>query len=287
LLRLDEGFCNVEEGRMVPKEFSLEGKSAIVTGAGRGIGKIIALTLAEAGADVAVVARSAKEVEDSAQEIRRLKKNGLAIAADITKAEDLARMAERAIHEFGKIDILVNNAGIVLIKPILPDPGQRVVGADKATDLTTPMGEEEWRRVIDVNLTALFLCTRTVGANMIQRKQGKIINVTSGYAAKVAPHRGPYAASKAAVAMLTKTLALEWARYNINVNAIGPGLIRTDQSEGFFQDETLLQAAVKSLPSRRVGEAREIGLLAVYLASDASNNMTGQNIYLDQGLSIS
>jgi NAD(P)-dependent dehydrogenase (short-subunit alcohol dehydrogenase family) len=181
----------------------------------------------------------------------------------------------------------VNNAGIVLIKPVLPDPGQRVIGAEAATDLTTPMGEEEWRRVIDVNLTALFLVTRAVGAHMMQRKRGKIINITSGYADKVAPHRGPYAASKAAVAMLTKTLALEWARYNINVNAIGPGLIRTDQSEGFFQDEALLQAAIKSLPLRRVGEARDIGLLAVYLASEASNNMTGQNIYLDQGLSIS
>ncbi len=174
-----------------------------------------------------------------------------------------------------------------MVKPFLPDPSQRVLGADKATDLTTPIGEDEWRRVIDVNLTALFLCTRAVGAHMMQRKKGKIINITSGYADKVAAHRGPYAASKAAVAMLTKTLALEWARYNINVNAIGPGLIRTDQSEGFFQDETLLQAAIKSLPLRRVGEARDIGLLTVYLASDASNNMTGQNIYLDQGLSIS
>lgn len=272
---------------MVLKEFSLEGKSAIVTGAGRGIGKTIALTLAEAGADVAAVARSSKEIEETAREVRLLGRRGLAVSADITKAEDLTRMTEKTVTELGNIDILVNNAGIVLIKPLLPDPSQRVVGADSGTDLTTPMGEDEWRRVIDVNLTALFLCTRAVGAHMMHRKKGKIINVTSGYAAKVAPHRGPYAASKAAVAMFTKTVALEWARYNINVNAIGPGLIRTDQSEGFFQDETLLQAAIKSLPLRRVGEARDIGLLAVYLASDASNNMTGQNVYLDQGLSIS
>jgi NAD(P)-dependent dehydrogenase (short-subunit alcohol dehydrogenase family) len=272
---------------MALKEFSLEGKSAVVTGAGRGIGKTIALTLAEAGADVAVVARSAGELEAVAGEVRLLGRRGLAVPTDITRAEDLERMADRCIRELGKIDILVNNAGIVLVKPFLPDPTQKVLGADKATDLTTPIGEDEWRRVVDVNLTALFLCTRIVGAHMMQRKQGKIINVTSGYAAKVAAHRGPYAASKAAVAMLTKTLALEWARYNINVNAIGPGLIRTDQSEGFFQDETLLQAAIKSLPLRRVGEARDIGLLTVYLASDAARNMTGQNVYLDQGLSIS
>jgi NAD(P)-dependent dehydrogenase (short-subunit alcohol dehydrogenase family) len=272
---------------MVLREFSLEGKSAIVTGAGRGIGKSIALTLAEAGADVAAVARSTREIDDTAHQVHLLGRKSLAVPADVTRAGDLERMVEKIVQEFGKIDILVNNAGIVLIKPVLPDPAQRVIGAEAATDLTTPMGEEEWRRVIDVNLTALFLVTRAVGAHMMQRKRGKIINITSGYADKVAPHRGPYAASKAAVAMLTKTLALEWARYNINVNAIGPGLIRTDQSEGFFQDEALLQAAIKSLPLRRVGEARDIGLLAVYLASEASNNMTGQNIYLDQGLSIS
>jgi len=271
----------------VLEDFSLEGKSALVTGAGRGIGKTIALTLAEAGADVAAVARSSQEIDETAREVQLLGRKGLAIPTDVTKADELERMTERTIHVFGKIDILVNNAGIVLIKPLLPDPAQRVIGADAATDLSTPISEDEWRRVMDVNLTALFLATRAVGAHMMQRKKGKIINITSGYAAKVAPHRGPYAASKAAVAMFTKTLALEWARYNINVNAIGPGLIRTDQSEGFFQDETLLQAAIKSLPLRRVGEARDVGLLAIYLASEASNNMTGQNLYLDQGLSIS
>jgi len=269
------------------KEFNLDGKSAIVTGAGRGIGRVIAMTLAEAGADVAAVARSANELEETAGEVRRLGRKGLAIPTDITKAEDVTRMVEKSIQEMGKIDILVNNAGTVLVKPMLPDPSQKVLGADKATDLTTPITEEEWRRVVDLNLNALFLCSRIVAAHMMQRKKGKIINITSGYATKVAAHRGPYAASKAAVAMFTKTAALEWARYNINVNAIGPGLIRTDQSEGFFQDETLLQAAIKSLPLRRVGEARDIGLLTVYLASDASDNMTGQNIYLDQGLSIS
>ncbi len=272
---------------MALKEFSLDGRSAIVTGGGRGIGRVIALTLAEAGADVAVAARSALELEEVAREVRALGRKGVPIPTDITRAEDLSRMAEAAIRELGKIDILVNNAGIVLVKPFLPDAAQRVLGADKTTDLNTPISEDEWRRVVDVNLTALFLCTRIVGAHMMQRKQGKIINITSGYADKVAAHRGPYAASKAAVAMLTRTLALEWARYNINVNAIGPGLIRTDQSEGFFQDPNLLQAAIKSLPLRRVGEARDIGLLAVYLASDAANNMTGQNIYLDQGLTIS
>lgn len=272
---------------MTIKEFSLDGKSAVITGAGRGIGKAIALTMAEAGADVALVARSVGELEETARDVRLLGRKGLAVPADITRLEDISSMAEKVLGELGKIDILVNNAGIVLIKPVLPEPGQKVLGADKSTDLTTPIGENEWRRVIDVNLTALFFCTRIIGAHMVQRKSGKIINITSGYAGKVAPHRGPYAASKAAVAMLTRTLALEWAKYNVNVNAVGPGLIRTDQSAGFFEDQALLQAAIKSLPLRRVGEARDIGLLCVYLASEASNNMTGQNIYLDQGLSLS
>jgi len=269
------------------KEFDLDGKVAIVTGAGRGIGRSIALTLAEAGADVVAVARTVKEIEETAEEVCKMGRRGLAVAADLCKEQDVARMVEKTIEEFGRIDILVNNAGAVLLKPVVPATGQRVVGADPATDLTTPMSIDEWQRVLNVNLTSIFLCCRAVGPHMIEQGYGKIINITSGYAEKVAPHRGPYAASKAAVAMFTKTLALEWARYNINVNAIGPGLIRTDQSEGFFQDEGLLQAALKSLPLRRVGEARDIGLLSVYLASDASKNMTGQNIYIDQGLSIS
>jgi len=272
---------------MALDEFKLDGRVAIVTGAGRGIGKSIALTLAEAGADIVAVARTEREINEVAEEVRQMGRRSLAIPADLMRAEDINRMVERTVQEFGKIDILVNNAGAVLIKPLVPAPGQRVMGADPSTDLTTPISEEEWQRVIDLNLTALFLCARAVGPHMIRQGKGKIINITSGYAAKVAPHRGPYAASKAAVAMFTKTLALEWARYSINVNAIGPGLIRTDQSEGFFQDEDLLQAAIKSLPLRKVGNTRDIGLLAVYLASDASDNMTGQSIYIDQGLSIS
>ncbi len=164
------------------KEFNLEGKSAIVTGAGRGIGRVIALTLAEAGADVAVVARSAKELEETAREVRLLGRKSLAIPTDITKTEDITRMVDKTIQELGKIDILVNNAGMVLVKPMLPDPSQKVLGADKATDLTTPITEEEWRRVVDLNLTALFLCSRIVAAHMMQRKKGKIINITSGYA---------------------------------------------------------------------------------------------------------
>jgi len=269
------------------KEFSLEGKVAIVTGAGRGIGKSIALTFAEAGADVVSVARTKQEIDQTTEEVRQMGRKGLAIPTDMTKAEQVERMVERSVQEFGEIDILVNNAGMVLIKPMVPAPGFRPVGADPMTDLSTPISEDEWHRVIDLNLTSIFLCCRAVGPHMIKQGKGKIINITSGFASKVAPHRAPYAASKAAVAMFTKSLALEWARFNINVNAIGPGLIRTDQSEAFFQDETLLQGLLKSLPLRRVGEAREVALLAVYLASDASNNMTGQNIYIDQGLSIS
>jgi len=269
------------------KELSLEGKVAIVTGAGRGIGKSIALTFAEAGADVVSVARTKQEIDQTTEEVRQMGRKGLAIPTDMTKAEQVERMVEGSVQEFGKIDILVNNAGMVLIKPMVPAPGFRPIGADPMTDLSTPISEDEWHRVIDLNLTAIFLCCRAVGPHMIKQGKGKIINITSGFASKVAPHRVPYAASKAAVAMFTKSLALEWARFNINVNAIGPGLIRTDQSEAFFQDEALLQGLLKSLPLRRVGEAREVALLAVYLASDASNNMTGQNIYIDQGLSIS
>lgn len=272
---------------MLFKDFSLEGKTAIITGAGRGIGQAIAVTFAEAGADVVSIARTRTEIEHTAAQVRQLGRKAIAVPADLTREDEVRSMVEKTLQEFGRIDILVNNAGTVLIKPIIPIPSQRVIGSDPSTDLATPITETEWRRVVDLNLTATFLCCRAVGPYMIKQGGGRIINITSGYAAKVAPNRGPYAASKAAVAMFTRSLALEWARYNINVNAIGPGLIRTEQSEGFFKDEELLQSMLKALPLRRVGEARDVGLLAVYLASEASRNMTGQNIYLDQGLSIS
>jgi len=225
------------------KEFDLDGKVAIVTGAGRGIGRSIALTLAEAGADVVAVARTVKEIEETAEEVCKMGRRGLAVAADLCKEQDVARMVEKTIEEFGRIDILVNNAGAVLLKPVVPATGQRVVGADPATDLTTPISIDEWQRVLNVNLTSIFLCCRAVGPHMIEQGYGCLL-----YTSDAADD---------------------------------------DQSEGFFQDEGLLQAALKSLPLRRVGEARDIGLLSVYLASDASKNMTGQNIYIDQGLSIS
>lgn len=264
------------------KEFSLEGKVAIVTGAGRGIGKGIALALAEAGADTVAVARTEHEINEVAKEIKQLGRRCLAVPTDITKEDQVQRMVERTISEFGKIDILVNNAGaITAVKPLVPLPHL----GDRFPDV---MAEEEWRGDFDVDLVGTFLCTRAVGPYLIQQKSGKVINITSSLVISGSDYNAPYCASKAAKAKFTQTLAKEWARYNINVNAIGPGLVHTPMTDEYiFSKEKIRERHLSHIPLRRAGMPRDIGLLAVYLASDASNWMTGQSLYIDGGQTIS
>jgi len=264
------------------KEFSLEGKIAIVTGAGRGIGKGIALALAEAGADILAAARTEHEINEVAKETKQLGRRCLPIPTDITKEEQVQRMVERAISEFGKIDILVNNAGaITAVMPLVPLP-------HLGDSFPNVMPEEEWRSDFDVDLIGTFLCTRAVGPYLIKQRSGKVINITSSLVISGFDYNAPYCASKAAKARFTQTLAKEWARYNINVNAIGPGLIHTPMTDEYiFSKEKIRERHLSRIPLRRAGMPRDIGLLAVYLASDASNWMTGQSLYIDGGQTIS
>ena len=263
------------------KEYSLEGNVAIVTGAGRGIGKGIALTLAEAGADIVVVSRTEREINEVAEEIHRMVRRCLSLPTDITQEEEVQRMVERAISEFGKVDILVNNAAAVTtVKPLVPLP-------HLGNSFPDVMGEEEWRSGFNVDLVGAFLCTRAVGPHMIKRQSGKIINITSSHAIAGFDYNAAYCASKAAKMRFTQTLAKEWARYNINVNAIGPGLTHTSMTDQYiFKKEKVREKHLSKIPLRRAGTPRDIGLLAVYLASDASNWMTGQSLYIDGGESI-
>ncbi len=270
---------------MIPKEFSVEGKVAIVTGGGRGIGKAIALTLAEAGADVTVAARTVEQIEETAEEIRKMGRKALAIPTDVAKEEQVKATAQQTLSHFGKIDILVNDAGIDgPMKPVVYLPGFKFLGWELAgEDWDKQLSPEEWRRVIDTNLTGAFLFVQAVGPHMLKRRQGKVINISSNSAELGTPYSSAYCASKAALSMFTRCLASEWAPYNICVNAIGPGDTNTKMMAQFIKDPVVKNILFSYIPAGRLAEPREIALLALYLASPASDFMIGQTIYLDGG----
>jgi len=255
---------------MLFDEFPLKGKVAIVTGAGRGIGKAISLALAEAGADIVATARTKEEIEATCSEVKALGRQSLAIPTDVTNADQVDRMAAETISHFKKIDILVNNAGTAVFKALVSPDGQK-------------MTEEEWHKVMDTNLTSIFLCCRAVGPHMFKQKKGKVINISSISSQKAQNDDIPYNVSKAGVDMLTRCLALDWAPYNINVNAIGPGQFYTRLSAKSHEDPKLRERMVACIPLGRVGNVRELALLAVYLASPPSDFITGQVIFIDGG----
>ncbi len=247
------------------EEFSLEGRVAIVTGAGRGLGRAMALALAAAGADVVAAARTVQEIEETSRKILELGKRSIAIPTDVLSSNSVQNMVQRTISEFAKIDILVNNSGIAINRPLAE---------------TT---EEEWNKVIGTNLTGMFLCTRAIGPQMIQQRSGKIINMASNVGVIGRKNFVSYCVSKAGVIQFTRALAVEWARYNINVNAIGPGYFYTDINAPVFDDDSVRDKLLKRIPLRRVGQPKELGPLVVYLASGASDFMTGETIFIDGG----
>ncbi len=265
-------------------EYSLEGKSALITGGGRGIGKVIALVLAEAGADIAVASRTLDQVEQVANEIRSLGRNSVAVQLDVSDSAQAEQAVSQATAALGKIDILVNNAGIsygaVPLIPIERLPEEKISG-----DLKAGLTDDQWSRLLNINLSGAFYCCRAVAGQMLERRSGKIINVSSMTGILAEAYYTAYDSSKAALNMLTKCLALEWGRFNINVNGIGPGWFMTEMTRPGFIDQAVHEARVKGVPLQRLTDARDIGLLAVYLASPASDWMTGQVIYLDGGQS--
>ncbi|UCF82432.1 MAG: SDR family oxidoreductase [Desulfobacteraceae bacterium] len=267
---------------MTLQEFDLTGKVAIVTCAGRGIGKAIALCFAQTGATTVVAARTESQIEQTRKEIEEGGGKCLSISTDVTKDEDVERMASKAVDTFGKVDILVNQVGGSGGGSIVPLPGHR--GFLSGGDSQASLSKLAWQHCMDTTLTSVFLCCRSVGPFMIEQKRGKIINVSSMAAAKGFANLVPYTVSKAGVAMFTRSLALEWVRYNINVNGIGPGYIPTAFTEPMLNDLKRRKKLLRSVPLGRFGEPREIGLLAVYLASPASDYLTGQTIYIDGGI---
>lgn len=250
---------------MILDIFSLKEKVAIVTGAGRGIGRSIAMGLAEAGATVIVASRTKEQIEDTASAITLKGGNSLAITADVRSKEKIEYLVNMALTNYGKIDILVNNAG-----------GMFSVN-------TMKMSENQWDVIISENLKSVFLCSQTVGKIMINQKSGSIINIASIVGVVAQPLNAAYAASKAGVINLTKTMAIDLAPYGIRVNGIAPGLIITPGTEWLYQDPENMSQAI---PLARGGRPEDIVGGVIYLASDASQYVTGETIVIDGGLLI-
>src|SRR5580658_1670505 len=248
---------------MMPVEFDVTGKVVFITGAGRGIGKGIAQVLAEAGADIALNALTPTYVNASAADIAAASgRRVVPIVADVTKPDAVRRAVEEVLATFGRIDVLVNALGDSIRKPLVTLPGK--------ADSGEGVSDDELRFIMDVNLTEALLCTRAVGAHMLVRRSGKVINTTA----------------KTALAGFTRAQALEWAPYGVHVNAIAPGLFPDVVTAGAARFQQLTQRAEQTVPLGRAGKLREVGLLALYLASDASDYMTGQTILLDGGLGL-
>jgi 3-oxoacyl-[acyl-carrier protein] reductase len=248
----------------------LEGKVALVTGGSRGIGKAIALTYAREGASVAInYVNNAAEAEAVAQEIKKKGGKAFTIKADVSKTPEVKKMISDVVKTYGKLDILVNNAGILLPTFLLET------------------SDEDWDKVMNINLKGPFLCTREAAKIMIKQKYGKVINTSSISGLGCAPTgEGSYGCSKAGLIMLTSVFAQELGPHGINVNAIGPGWIKTDMTKnksGAKAEEDINTRKANLAAMRRIGDTQDIANLALFLASNESNFITGQMIVADGG----
>ena len=244
---------------------SLDGKRALVFGGTSGLGKSIAMGFAEAGADVVPVSRHAEEVRKTAEEIRKLGKNALELNADITQRAEIQRVIERIMAEWGRIDILVNSAGTAKRVPSLE------------------LEDEDWDRIMDINLRGTWSACQMVGGVMKDQRYGRIINIVSIVAFLSAHEATAYAASKGAVAQITRCLAAEWAKYNITVNALAPGVFETPLNVNIVNEPGRKASIMAHTPMRRFGHLEEIKGAAIFLASDSASYVTGAMIPVDGG----
>lgn len=249
---------------MVLDQFKLEGKVALVTGASAGLGQAIAVALAEAGADV-VCHGNTRSPDLTLAQISRLGRQNLAVAGDLAKKETPRALVEATLKKFSRMDILVNNAGTIRRAP--------------AVDYS----EEDWNTVIEVNLSAVFRLSQLAGRAMLEQGSGKIVNIASLLSFQGGITVPAYAASKGGVAQLTKALANEWAGKGINVNAIAPGYMRTDNTKALQQDETRNRQILERIPAARWGEPSDLAGAAVFLASSASDYVNGHVLIVDGG----
>ncbi len=251
---------------MIP--IDLAGKAAVVTGGGRGIGRAVALELARAGADVLVTARTAGQLEETAGLIEDLGRRALILAGDASLPETAEKAVKTAAGNIGGPHLLVNNAGMEIVKSLLDS------------------SPEDFDLIMNVNVKSMMLFTRAAGKYMIENGGGKIVNMASTGGFIAGPNQSLYHASKAACAHFTKAMAIEWARYKINVNAVAPGWVDTELISFITGNEDAFKKYIKGVPMRRVADPREVAFAVAFLCSDLASYMTGSVVVVDGGLMI-
>ena len=245
--------------------YDFSDRVAIVTGGGRGIGRAIALGLAQCGAKLVLASRTQAELEQVAGEIKEKGTEAVAVTTDLMKSESIDSLVESAIQTYGRIDILINNAARSFMRPLME------------------LREDGWDKIFDVNCKAVFLLSRAVAKSMADHGGGRIVNITTVGAVRGGAGMGVYHASKAALAMLNKCMAVEWAPLNINVNAVGPGLTKTAFSQPIWSNPEIEQMMAGRIPKGRLAEPEEVVGAVLFLCSEDSNYITGETIYVDGG----
>jgi NAD(P)-dependent dehydrogenase (short-subunit alcohol dehydrogenase family) len=245
--------------------FSLDGKVAVVTGGTSGIGRALSLGLADAGADVIASARRQQQVDETANEIEARGRKTLRMASDVGDRASLEKLLAAVLETFGKVDILVNCAGIIKRRPTIDLP------------------EEEWNNILNVNLTGTLRACQVFGRSMLERGYGRIINIASLNSFVALSEVAAYAASKAGVASLTRSLAVEWSKKGVTVNAVAPGVFRTDLNAQLLDSTPRGQELLMRTPMGRFGKTEELIGAVVYLASDSASFVTGQSLVVDGG----
>jgi NAD(P)-dependent dehydrogenase (short-subunit alcohol dehydrogenase family) len=243
----------------------LTNRTAVVIGATSGLGKAIAIGLAQAGADVVPTGRRAKLAKEVSREVEALGRRSLAVASDVTDVDSIQALAEAAIDKFGKVDILVNAAGITARRP------------------TLDVSDEEWNEILDTNLTGMLRACRVFGRHMIERRYGRIINIGSLTSVVALYEVAAYGASKAGVAALTKSLAVEWAPFGVCVNAILPGVFRTALNEGLLDGTDRGRELLARTPMEKFGQPEDVAGAAIFLASESARFVTGHLLAVDGG----